>query len=286
MTIDTAIDTWATEDPVSAEGRQMYDRLWNKGILVQIQGGVWSMEAKLTAKDIGLDGNEIPEFISLGKKRLLPTAEKNRFHNYVSRARNQAERLGFPFFITGSYFIPFANFDRLKDLLEKEKDGFYDTVDAFIERYDDRRDAFLEANDKFREILEVHYPPAGEVRSKFSFQIIYFMASLSSSVTNDASGEELYVNWAVQAVNSLRDEARTAADAIQTAVTDGTLDGRTMRRVQTLIDRLTNMDLTGDADLRSAAFAVVSNPSTATASALKSAATAVSLDDVRAVVLD
>ena len=277
-------ETWAAESPINTSETGVYSNLWNKGILVQIQGGVWSMETKLDAQDIGVQ--KVPSFVTLGKKRLLPVKEKNRFLNFVSRARNVAERLGFPFFITGAYFIPFSNYDQLKGFLEKEEASFYAEVDSFIERYEERRAEFLDNNEEYRDILEQHYPEASFVRSKFSFRAVYFMASLSSSVIGDESGEQLYLEWAVQSINSLREEASTAADAIKKSINDGTLDGRTMRRVQTLIDRLTSMDLSNDPELRQAAFSLAANPTSENADALKSAASAVTLDQVRAVVLD
>ena len=276
---------WMTEAALSTNDTgSAYKNLQQKGILVQIQGGVWSMETKLEANDVGLQ--KVPSFITLGKKRLLPVKEKNRFLNYVSRARNIAERLGFPFFITGAYFIPFSNYDQLKDLLEIEENSFFAEVDSFIGRYEERRADFLEKNEEYRDILENHYPTADFVRSKFSFRSVYFMASLSSSVIGDESGEQLYLEWAVDSINSLREEATTAASAIQNAITNGTLDGRTMRRVTTLIDRLTAMDLSNDPQLRQAAFTLATNPTNENAEALKKSASAVTLDQVRAVVLD
>ena len=69
--------------------------LWRKGVLVQIQGGVWSMEARLTADDLNMGANQIPGFATLGKKRLLDPKYKNQFLNIVGKARAAAERLGF-----------------------------------------------------------------------------------------------------------------------------------------------------------------------------------------------
>ena len=282
------------EDPIMVndmldeimEPSSPFQGIWKKGILVQIQGGVWSMEAKLQASDIGKSSQEIPEFVSLGKKRLFSTKEKNRFLNIVSRARNSAERLGFPFFITGSFFIPFANYDRLKDSVEVERANFFARVDEFIERYDERRSQFLDIHEDHRQLLEDHYPDPEAVRNMFKFNVVYYMASLSDGITGDASGEELYLQWAVESMNSLREEARVVSDAIGGALKDKKLDGRTMRRVQTLVDRLTNMDLMGDTKLRDAALALSVSPTTERAKELKQIATNVTTENVRALLLD
>ena len=64
---------------------------------------------------------------------------------------------------------------------------------------------------------------------------------MSGVVSEAGNADDMYLNWAVDAMNSLRSESREVAGAVEKAVDDGTLDGRTMRRVQTLIDRLQNM---------------------------------------------
>ena len=69
------------------------------------------------------------------------------------------------------------------------------------------------------------------------------------------------------------------------AVDDGTLNGRTMRRVQTLIDRLQNMDMLDDTALRGAALALAADATPQTAQALKEAAKDVGVGSVRAIFL-
>ena len=118
--------------------------LWRKGVLVQIQGGVWSMETRLTADDLNMGVNQIPGFATLGKKRLLDPKYKNQFLNIVGKARAAAERLGFGFVLTGSYFVPFGNFDRLKEVIDKQQNTFDSMVDRFINGYTERRAEFLE----------------------------------------------------------------------------------------------------------------------------------------------
>ena len=109
--------------------------LWRKGVLVQIQGGVWSMETRLTADDLNMGRNQIPGFATLGKKRLLDPKYKNQFLNIVGKARAAAERLGFGFVLTGSYFVPFGNFDRLKEIIDKQQRSFDSLADRFIDSY-------------------------------------------------------------------------------------------------------------------------------------------------------
>ena len=260
--------------------------LWRKGVLVQIQGGVWSMETRLTADDLNIGANQIPGFATLGKKRLLDSKHKNEFLNVIGKARSAAERLGFNFVLTGSYFVPFGNFERLKEVVTEQQVEFYRLADRFIENYTERRSEYLEKYSEYWEKLDPFYPAPEVVRSYFKFNAIYYVASMSGLVSEAGNADDMYLNWAVDAMNSLRSESREVAGAVEKAVDDGTLDGRTMRRVQTLNDRLQNKDMMEDTTLRGAALALAADASMDTATALKNAATDVEIGSVRAILLD
>jgi hypothetical protein len=260
--------------------------LWRKGVLVQIQGGVWSMETRLTADDLNIGIHQIPGFATLGKKRLLDSKHKNEFLNIIGKARSAAERLGFNFVLTGSYFVPFGNFERLKEVITEQQTEFYRLADRFIDNYTERRTEYLEKYAEYWEKLDPFYPAPESVRNSFRFNAIYYVASMSGVVSEAGNADDMYLNWAVDAMNSLRSESREVAGAVEKAVDDGTLDGRTMRRVQTLIDRLQNMDMLEDTALRGAALALAADASMDTATALKNAATDVEIGSVRAILLD
>ena len=261
--------------------------LWRKGVLVQIQGGIWSMEARLNPSDIDVEPSQIPQFAKLGKKRLLDQKNKNAFLNIIGKARSAAERFGFPFVLTGSYFIPFGNIDRLKDIIAKQQEQFNSEADRFVASYADKIGDYLDSfSPEHRERLEPHYPSPEKLRRTFKFNAVYYVVSMSQMISESVDADDMYLNWAVDSMNTLRSEARDVANAVQKANAEGSLDGRTMRRVQTLIDRLQNMDILEDSSLRGAALALATDVSSETAEALKEAAANVSTGRVRAVFLD
>jgi hypothetical protein len=276
----------ATQDLLIGSTNKTVQGLWRKGVLVQIQGGVWSMETRLTADDLNIGVNEIPGFALLGKKRLLDAKYKNEFLNIIGKARSAAERLGFGFVLTGSYFVPFGNFDRLKAVIERQQETFDLKVSRFIEGYTERRAEYLEQYAEYWDKLDPYYPEPEYVRSKFSMQAIYYVASMSGTMTATGNSDDLYLKWVVDSMNGLRSEAREVASTIRKATSEGNLDGRTMRRVQTLIDRLQNMDMLEDPNLRNAALALAADASIGNAAALEAAATDVGVESVRAILLD
>ena len=276
----------ATQDLLTGSTNKTTQGLWRKGVLVQIQGGDWSMEARLTADDLNMGANQVPGFALLGKKRLLDAKYKNEFLNIIGKARSAAERLGFGFVLTGSYFVPFGNFDRLKAVIERQQETFDLKVSRFIEGYTERRAEYLEQYSEYWDKLDPYYPEPEYVRSKFSMQAIYYVASMSGTMTATGNSDDLYLKWVVDSMNGLRSEAREVASTIRKATSEGNLDGRTMRRVQTLIDRLQNMDMLEDPNLRNAALALAADASIGNAAALEAAATDVEVESVRAILLD
>lgn len=240
----------------TGEAREL-EGIWKKGILCQIQGGMWSMEAKLDPRDLNIRGEELPDFVMLGSKRLLPTKVKKDFLNTIGRARNAAERYGFPFFIGGTYFIPFENFDLVREAVQKERVTFFQHVDNFIDRYEVFRNDYLETYAQHADSLSMHYPDVNYVRSKFKFEAIYYAANVGSVVGAEGTAEDMYLAWAVNAMNALRAEARQIADKIIEANQKGLkINGKNMRPVQGLRDRVSAMDLLEDPDLKRAVLAL------------------------------
>ena len=263
--------------------------IWNKGILCRIQGGIWSMEARLDPGDLNIRGEELPDFVKLGSKRLLPDKVKHNFLNTIGRARNAADRYGFPFFISGTSFIPFENFDLMKEAVDKERASFFRYVDEFIGKYEVLRNEYLEAYSQHANSLATHYPDVDYVRSRFKFETIYYAANIGSVVGSDGTAEDMYLSWAVNAMNALRAEARQIADKIIEASAVGKLDGRNMRSVQGLRDRVSAKDLLEDPDLKRAVLALsVSSPEgmKETANQLKDAAKDVNPTFVRRILID
>tara|TARA_R110002020_G_scaffold313149_1_gene528473 strand:+ start:445 stop:1314 length:870 start_codon:yes stop_codon:yes gene_type:complete len=263
------------------------NRIWDKGVLCQIQSAVWSMEVKLEPKDLNMNNEEIPTFMRLGTKRLLPQTVRDEFNKHIWNAKSSAKKYGIPYFITNSFFIPLGNMDNLTERIDKERKAFYERLENFLTRYAPLRDEYLTANDNYRHILEQHYPSPEIVRSKFKFNVVYYKATIDAVSLNDiGSAEEVYLEWAISASNSLREEARGVADKITQMIKDGKNDGRPMTRVNTLLDKVQKMDILADDSLLKATKQLANAPSITTADKLKEIAKEVNPLYVRKVLLD
>jgi len=266
-----------------------FSKLWDKGVLMHVQSGSWSMEARLDAEDIGITG-DVPDFVTLGYKKLFDKSSRNEFSRIVSNARTALQRYGFDFLLVGSYYIPKESAPFLVPILKKCREEFYLALEKFIDEYEDRREQFLSQYASWRDRLEPHYPDEDEVRRKFYFDVYsYTIMSTPSYVAFDSLldslNEDVYLDWATEAANEIRKEARGVADTLSTAISEGTLDGRRMRRVRTLVDRIASMDLSNDLRLQVAATRALEQPSTASFKSLRDAAEDIDRTVMRQVIL-
>lgn len=262
--------------------------LWERGVLVQIRSGMWSMEASLGANDIDKSESEIPDFVHLGYKRLFPKEVKNAFTRISTRARALSNRYGFDFFLTGAYFVPNSALETLLPLLEEAQTDFYKEVESFTDKYDNSMASFLNAYPDHRDRLAPFYPSVEEVRSRFYMNVwCYRVTSPGIPIGEFASlSDDVYVNWATDAVNILRKEAVEVANSIGKYIEDDNLNGRSLRKVTTLIERLASLDLVGDKELLDAARKVSSLQTLESTRVLRKAASKVPATMVRKLILD
>jgi len=263
------------------------EKLWTLGNLVQIQASVWSMQANLEAKDIEIEQGDIPDFVRLGYKRLFSKETKNAFNRIVSGARSTTLRYGFDFFLTGAYFVPNSTILTVMSALKESKAGFDNEVASFIKRYEKERDAFINRYPEHRATLAPFYPPKDLVQSKFGFKTYCYKISSTQFTADEVTSDEiLYMDWATNTLNQLRQEARTVADSLKVAIADDSLDGRSVRKIATLVGRLVNLDFIQDVDLLNAAKAVALGPTTENLSQLKKMATDIPAIRVRKLLFD
>lgn len=265
------------------------DALFQRGVLVQIRSSMWSMEVNLDARDIDVNDSDLPDFVRLGYKRLFPKDTRNVFSRISGRSRAQADRYGFGFFLTGAYFVPNDALGALLPQLEASQLEYMNAVEEFLYKYEAAKVSFLNTYPDHRAHLAPFYPSVDELRSKFSFNVWCYRMGSSPAVPIGQFGsisEDDYITWATSAVNELRDEARVVARDIGKAIGNDELNGRNLRKVKSLVDRLATMDLLEDQDLLRAAKNLQTSQTGNAAKALASKAKAVTNVRVRKLLLD
>jgi len=144
------------------------------GVLCTLHVSRWSGAKKLDPSDLGLRPEDIPEFMRLGRKLLIPPEERNVFVQIEQNARNAMDRESFPFPVGGARFIPRNRILKANQDLREYKEQYLSAVASFLDRYQLIREEMLNRYPEHREKLEPFYPASHWVERSFAFSWTVF----------------------------------------------------------------------------------------------------------------
>jgi len=156
------------------------------GILMTLNVSKWSAAKKLNPDDLGLTADQIPEFMRLGRKLLIPEEERNKFTQIENNARNALERDSFTFPVGNARFVPRHRILDVDNKLREYQVIYMAAIDSFLDRYHLIRDEMLEKYSQYRDRLEPFYPAGHQIRRLFSFSWDAFELGESSFQEGEA----------------------------------------------------------------------------------------------------
>lgn len=111
--------------------------LLQEGVVVTLSMGRWRAEARLRPEDVGiqkLDPEFVREFLSLGKKTLIPPDVQRMFNSLEYTCRYAIKMFSFqtPF----GLFVPAAAFPALEEIMEEKRKLWMKRRDELIENRD------------------------------------------------------------------------------------------------------------------------------------------------------
>lgn len=175
---------------------QVY-KLFDMGVLTQLNIGYWSCYKMLTREDLlslGIDSESIPDLVNLGRKLLVPKEERANFSEMESKARNALKRWSVPFPVIGAYFVPLGRLAQIQESIIELQKEFSVRVDSFIKRFNEIKEQIKQEYPEFWEkCLSTCYPPTPEaLRDKFYFRFMSFKISgVQNAQMTESSVEEL-----------------------------------------------------------------------------------------------
>jgi hypothetical protein len=138
------------------------ENLFEKGCLIQLSASVWGATRKIKPEQI-TDLAVSSEWLRASKKLVDPVALKP-INKVINKARSYVTGVSLPFPIKGMEFVPKEMITRVDDRLTEFKSDFDQTVETFMESYDQLREvATVHLGELFN---EMEYPL--DVRSKFA----------------------------------------------------------------------------------------------------------------------
>ena len=205
------------------------------GVLLTLNCSKWSGAKKLEPSDLGLSPEDIPDFMRLGKKLLIPENERNSFTQVENNARNFLDRWSFPFPVGGARFVPRAKLMDTAAHLEQYKALFQSTVLSFLDRYEQIKREMLQNYPLYADKLEPYYPARNLVERKFSFTWAVF--EISDTSMSETTSQEV-----IEAYNRFKAELQEKFDAfLQDVVVD--MRATVAESCENLSRRMINGDL-------------------------------------------
>ena len=227
------------------------------GILMTLNVGKWSGGKKLTADDLGLTPEQVPEFVKLGRKMLIPQEERNAFTQVEGNARNSLERDSFAFPVGGARFVPRNRLLDVDAKLREYQVAYQSAVDSFLDRYQEIRDAMLEKYPEHRDKLAPFYPASHQIRRLFYFTWQVFEIGEAGGIREGETIEAYqrfkdnlqaqFDEFLQDAVVDLRYQVQETCLHVAERVSKGDIiNGNSIKSLNSMIDKFTNLNFVGD----------------------------------------
>ena len=227
------------------------------GILMTLSVGKWSGGKKLSPDDLGLTPEQIPEFMKLGRKMLIPQEERNVFTQVEGNARNSLERDSFAFPVGGARFVPRNRLLAVDAKLGEYKAAYQSAVDSFLDRYQEIRDAMLEKYPEHRDKLEPFYPASHQIRRLFYFTWQVFEIGEPGGIREGETVEAYqrfkdnlqaqFDEFLRDAVVDLRFQVQETCLHVAERVSRGDIiNGNSIKSLNGIIDKFTYLNFVGD----------------------------------------
>lgn len=232
-------------------------QLFKDGALIALSIGKWGGGKKLSPDDLGLTPEQIPEFMKLGRKLLIPQEERNVFVQVENNARNALERESFAFPVGQARFIPRNRILDVDYKLKEYQAAYVAAVDSFLNRYAEIRDAMLERYPDYRDRLEPFYPGVTQLRRFFYFQWNMFEIGEAGGIREGETVEayeRFKANLQAQfdeflrdAVVDLRFQVQECCLKVAERVSKGNIvNGNSINSLNGMIDKFMHLNFVGD----------------------------------------
>lgn len=252
------------------------------GVLMTLNITKWTGAKKLSPSDLGLTEDQIPDFMKLGRKLLMPKEEIGVFVQIENNARNSLERDSFAFPVGGARFIPRSRLLDVDAKLKEYKAAYDDAVQSLLTRYQDIREQMLQKYPEHRDKLEPFYPATHRVERCFSFNWLVFEigeVGIKEGETVEAYErfkadlKNQFDNFLSDVVVDLRYQVQEACLRVAERVTNGEIiNGNSIKSLNHIIDKFMALNFVGDAKIETQLQALRATLNTMDGSKLKESA--------------
>ena len=137
--------------------------------LIHLDVSLWEGRKKLRSEDLKGAAGELPpaDVASLGSKKIIDPKEVAPFGRIKKRAERELAAIGTR--LIGGYAIPLDRLDEATRALEELHTEFYQEKASFLDRYQERVDAWVASHAEWAPIIRRAVPDPSEPRSRLGF---------------------------------------------------------------------------------------------------------------------
>lgn len=229
------------------------------GVLVTLHVSKWSGAKKLDPSDLGLTSDQVPEFMRLGRKLLIPQEERSIFMQIENNARNAIERYSFAFPVGGARFVTRSHLLDVDAKLREYQTAFQTAVNSFMDRYQLIREEMLNRYSEHRDKLEPFYPANHQVLRSFAFAWMVF--EIGETGIREGETVEAYERFRNDLKNQfnqflhdvvidLRYQVQECCLRVAERVAKGEIvNGNSVKSLNHIIDKFMNLNFVGDSKI-------------------------------------
>lgn len=241
--------------------------LFQLGCLFVVRASYWSCRIGNEPQDFHLSPTEVESkaIASFGSKELIdPVKGRKAFQQIEKKARHQLAKFSRPFPAANAHFVPWDHAAALIEMLQELNAEFEAAVESFIEQYPLLRAEWQAAHP---EVPDAAYPPAWDLRKKFSFGWHTFKVAGAASamavddIKAELASQQLRSEQLSQMKQNLQAECQQfAADYVmafrkevaefcdQVIDAGGKVHGKTLQAIRRKIEHFHTMNIFNDAD--------------------------------------
>lgn len=178
MTIEVAVTT----KQANKQEEQSQSALFLDGVLIDLRISYWRGKRPLSAQDLGLSEDQVPDIFSLGRKLVIPREALARFERVDARAHYLIDQFTFPFPTGHSRFIPYSVLPQVLEELKTMKKDFEERIRSFLDNYDQYRKDMLDKYPQYAEALSRGYSTASDIKKRFHYDYTLYEVSLPRNI--------------------------------------------------------------------------------------------------------
>lgn len=154
-----------------ATDRAAQTLVYENGTVWAISTSTWGGNDRLRAADLGLEDNQVEDIFKLGTKSLISDQTRIFLQGARSKVQGLMGRIGRPFLIRGTYFVPNRSLPMAQEGLNRIRAEQKERVEEFLTRYEEIK---ADRINQYPVLKDASWPTYEQIRRAFDIKYLVF----------------------------------------------------------------------------------------------------------------